>query len=113
DAASCDFANADPNESEIPMHSPVERISGPSTGSVPGNLLNGNTASFTDTYGGMISSVNPISSSVSPTITLAASDASGTPITLDTNGIVRLARGFTSSTYTTLSLIAYCTLIRP
>src|SRR5436305_10992351 len=86
DAASCDFANADPNESEMPMHSPVERISGPSTGSVPGNLLNGNTASFTDTYGGMISSVNPMSSSVSPVITRAASDASGTPIAFDTNG---------------------------
>src|SRR5215475_1611753 len=98
DAASCDFANADPNESEIPIHSPVDRISGPSTGSVPANLLNGNTASFTDTYGGTISSVNPISSSVSPIITRAASDASGTPMAFETNGIVRLARGLTSST---------------
>ena len=80
------------------MTSPVERISGPSTGSVPGNLLNGKTASFTETYGGAISSVKPISSSVSPSITRAASDASGTPIAFDTNGIVRLARGFTSST---------------
>ena len=61
----------------------------------------------------MISSVKPISSSVSPTMTRAASDASGTPIAFDTNGIVRLARGFTSSTYTTPSLIAYCTLISP
>src|SRR5215831_19218986 len=113
EAASCDFANADPNESEIPITSPVDRISGPSTGSVPANLLNGNTASFTDTYGGTISSVNPMSSSVSPTMTRAASDASGTPIAFDTNGIVRLARGFTSSTYTTPFLIAYWTLIRP
>ncbi len=46
-------------------------------------------------------------------MTRAASDASGTPIAFDTNGIVRLARGFTSSTYTTPFLIAYCTLISP
>ena len=88
----------------MPITSPVERISGPRIGSVPANLLNGNTASFTDTNGGMISSVKPMSSSVSPHITRAACDASGTPIALDTNGIVRLARGFTSSTYTTPSL---------
>ena len=56
------------------MHSPVERISGPSTGSVPGNLLNGNTASFTETYGGTISCVKPMSSSVSPIMTRAAND---------------------------------------
>src|SRR5216117_1220423 len=99
-AASCAFAKLQPNESEIPMTSPVDRISGPSTGSVPGNLLNGNTASFTDTYAGTTSSVRPTSASDSPSITRAASDASGTPIALDTNGIVRLARGFTSSTYT-------------
>ena len=65
---------------------------------MPANLLNGNTASFTETNGGMISSVNPICSSVSPHITRAACDASGTPIAFDTKGIVRLARGFTSST---------------
>src|SRR3954469_17576859 len=93
EAASWDFANADPNESEIPMHSPVERISGPSTGSVPGNLLNGNTASLTETNAGTTSCVNPMSSSVSPTITRAANDASGTPMAFETNGIVRLARG--------------------
>src|SRR5947207_8639727 len=113
DAASWDFANALPNESAIPITSPVERISGPRTGSVPGNLLNGKTASFTDTYGGANSSTKPSSSSVSPSITRAASEARGTPIALDTNGIVRLARGFTSSTYTTRFLIAYCTLISP
>jgi len=49
EAASCALANAEPNESEMPITSPVERISGPSTGSVPTNLLNGKTASFTDT----------------------------------------------------------------
>ena len=97
----------------MPITSPVDFISGPSTGSVPANLLNGNTASFTETKGGMISSVKPISSSVSPHMTRAACEASGTPIAFDTNGIVRLARGFTSSTYTTPSRIANCTFSRP
>jgi len=32
----------------IPITSPVDFISGPSTTSTPGNLTNGNTASFTD-----------------------------------------------------------------
>src|SRR5690348_14300637 len=97
----------------MPITSPVERISGLSTGSDSRNLLNGNTASLTDTYGGTISTVNPRDASDSPSITRAASDASGTPIAFDTNGMVRLARGFTSSTYTVLSLIANCTLIKP
>ena len=65
-AASCALANALPNESEMPITSPVERISGPRIGSNSRNLLNGNTASFTETYGGTISSVKPMSSSVSP-----------------------------------------------
>ena len=33
-------------------------------------------------------------------MTSAASRASGTPVALDTNGTVRLARGFTSRMYT-------------
>ncbi len=41
------FANARPNERSMPMTSPVERISGPSTVSTPGKRLNGSTASFT------------------------------------------------------------------
>src|SRR3954463_2703096 len=113
DAASWDFAKLAPKDSEIPITSPVERISGPRIGSVPANLLKGNTASFTDTYGGTISSSKPTSARDSPIMTRAANDASGTPIAFDTKGIVRLARGFTSSTYTTLSRIAYCTLISP
>ncbi len=43
----------------------------------------------------------------------AASRASGTPVALLTKGTVRDARGFTSSTYTTPSLIAYCTFMSP
>src|SRR5690242_2710171 len=87
DAAIWDLANALPKDSSMPITSPVERISGPRTGSVPGNLLNGNTASLTDTYGGAISSVNPIASSVSPSITRAAYDANGAPIAFDTKGM--------------------------
>ena len=39
--------------------------------------------------------------------------AIATPVALATNGTVRDARGFTSSTYITSSLIAYCTFISP
>ena len=42
-----------------------------------------------------------------------ATFASGTPVALLTKGVVRDARGFTSSTYTTSFLIAYCTFISP
>ena len=45
------MANAIPNESAMPMTSPVERISGPRTRSTPASLLKGKTASFTATYG--------------------------------------------------------------
>ena len=43
------FANARPNVRSMPMTSPVERISGPSTVSTSGKRLNGSTASFTAT----------------------------------------------------------------
>jgi hypothetical protein len=39
----------------MPMTSPVDFISGPSTVSTPGNLMNGNTGSFTLTCVGTIS----------------------------------------------------------
>ena len=44
-AAPC--ANASPKFSPTPITSPVDRISGPSAGSTPGNLLKGNTGDFT------------------------------------------------------------------
>ena len=94
----CDFANARPKSESIPITSPVLFISGPSSVSTPGNFTNGKTASFTEKWRGTISSVKPSSASVLPAITCAASFASGTPIALDTNGTVRDARGFTSST---------------
>jgi hypothetical protein len=43
----------------------------------------------------------------------AATFASERPAAFERYGTVRDARGFTSSTYTTSSLIAYCTFIRP
>ena len=46
-AANSDFAYAKPKLSANPITSPVERISGPSKASEPGNLLKGKTASLT------------------------------------------------------------------
>src|SRR3990172_8665512 len=100
-AANWLLANAIENRSLTPITSPVERISGPSTISTPENLMNGNTASFTETCAGSGSFVTPCSASDTPAITLAAILATGSPVALATNGTVRLARGFTSSTYTT------------
>jgi hypothetical protein len=80
------------------MTSPVDFISGPSTGSTPGNRRNGNTGAFTKTPGTRGSSVKPSDSRLSPAIARTASLTSGTPTALAMNGTVREARGFTSST---------------
>ena len=94
---------ASPKLRPAPMTSPVERISGPRIGSTPGNLLNGNTASLTEKYGGTISrGASPWSArcvfSACPTMQRAAILASGWPVALETKGTVREARGLTSST---------------
>ncbi len=68
----------------MPITSPVERISGPSTRSTPCSLVKGKTASLTVTYGWTTSSTTPSSDSVFPTITWAARLASGTPVVLET-----------------------------
>src|SRR6185295_12246027 len=86
-ALNCALAKASPKFSPTPITSPVERISGPSVGSTPGNLLNGNTGDLTKNC--------------------------GTLVALLTYGTVRDALGLTSSTYTVPSLTAYCTFIRP
>ena len=57
--------------------------------------------------------MSPSSASVRPTISCAATLASGTPVAFDRYGTVRDARGFTSSTYTTSSLTANCVFISP
>ena len=62
----------------------------------PGKRLKGKTDSLTAQYGGMISLVNPRSFSFSPAMMREASLASGTPIALETKGMVREARGLTS-----------------
>ena len=51
-APSCDLTKASPKLSPTPITSPVDFISGPRMVSTPGNLRNGNTASFTEKYGG-------------------------------------------------------------
>ncbi len=111
------LAKASPNEASMPMTSPVERISGPSSVSLSGKRLKGSTASFTATWpplAGSPSSPSARSSaSVAPSITRAATLASGTPVALAMKGTVRDARGFTSSTETAPSFTAYWTLISP
>ena len=52
-AASCDLTNASPKVSPTPITSPVDFISGPRMVSTPGKRANGNTASFTEKYGGV------------------------------------------------------------
>ncbi len=81
----------------MPMTSPVERISGPSTVSTPGKRANGNTDSFTPTC--LKSAFFSLkSASFSPAMMRAAILATGVPTTLATKGTVREARGLTSST---------------
>ena len=106
-AASCDFANAVPKPASMPITSPVDFISGPSTVSTPVNRFQGMTASFTQiaASSGKVAP-SPAGSSrsarssamLAPSITLAAALASGTAVAFDTNGTVRLARGLASRT---------------
>ncbi|SKZ92565.1 Uncharacterised protein [Mycobacteroides abscessus subsp. abscessus] len=127
-AAVCDLANARPKSASIPMTSPVDFISGLSSASTPvpskrRKRLNGNTASLT-AMGASIGAVPPSpvagssccsrsSAMVSPSMTRAHAFASGTDVAFDTNGTVRLARGFASRTYRMSSLSAYWTFISP
>ena len=96
----------------MPMTSPVERISGPSTEStmmpsVVRKRLNGSTASLTAT-GASSGTREPSNSGsrpsafssaiVAPTMMREAALASGMPSAFDTNGTVRDARGLASMT---------------
>ena len=81
----------------MPMTSPVDFISGPSTVSAPGKRPKGMTASFTLKCSKRRSSGgSPKSASLSPAMTRAAHFASGTPVAFEVKGTVRLARGFAS-----------------
>ena len=79
----------------MPITSPVERISGPSTVSTPGKRAKGNTASLTATWSSLLR-FSSKEASGSPAMMRAAMPAIGMPITLATNGTVREARGLTS-----------------
>mmetsp|Transcript_26527 Transcript_26527/g.67486 ORF Transcript_26527/g.67486 Transcript_26527/m.67486 type:complete len:206 (+) Transcript_26527:894-1511(+) len=57
-AAMAALAYAPAKSVSMPMTSPVERISGPSSVSQPGNLRKGSTTSLTDTWAGLGSAVN-------------------------------------------------------
>ncbi|MCY1534978.1 hypothetical protein D9M68_703640 [compost metagenome] len=81
-APSCDFTKASPKVLPTPITSPVDFISGPRMVSTPGNLTNGNTASFTLKYGGVTSFVMPCDASDWPAMQRAATLASWMPVAL-------------------------------
>ena len=91
------LAKAISNEPSMPITSPVDFISGPSTVSTPGKRAKGNTASFTARCLGC-AGLRPKDCRLSPAMMRAAILATAKPITLATNGTVREARGLTSST---------------
>ena len=108
------MANAVPKSRSMPITSPVDFISGPSSESMPEpsarrNRWNGSTASLT-AIGALAAGVwrrrpwrpaCPLARSsamVAPNMIRAQALASGTAVALDTNGTVRLARGLASST---------------
>ena len=80
------------------MTSPVERISGPSTGSAPGKRANGSTAALTLICEGGCHRGKFSSDRVSPAASRQAAWTRFTPVALLANGTVREARGFASST---------------
>ena len=81
------------------MTSPVDFISGPRMTSAPGKRPQGITASFMQNQSSWRSSLGrPRLAMESPAMIRAAHLASGTPVALEINGTVRLARGFASIT---------------
>ena len=84
--------------SAIPITSPVDFISGPSTASAPAKRANGSTASLTETWPLCIVGSVDRAESGSPSISRQAIFASGAPIALETKGTVREARGLASIT---------------
>ena len=97
-AARSAFANAVAKSGPVAITSPVERISGPSTGSAPGKRANGSTAAFTLTCRGARSGGRPRSAIRAPAARRQAASTRLIPVAFDANGTVREARGFTSST---------------
>ena len=107
------LANAAYKSLSIPITSPVDFISGPNMVSTLGNLINGNTDSFTQKWSISKLSGKPNSSKDFPAIILEAIFAKGTPTAFEINGTVLLARGFTSIIKTFSSLIAYWIFKKP
>ena len=97
-AAICDLRYALRKSRSMPITSPVDFISGPSTMSTPGNLTNGNTDSLTAMCASSRSSTHACGAIGWPSIAAVATLASGRPMAFETKGTVREARGFTSST---------------
>src|SRR5271165_6457580 len=116
-AAAWALAKAVGKSRAMPMTSPVERISGPSTASEPSKRSKGSTASLTETCSPKPSpwreGASSSSAMRSPSMMRQASLASGTPTALETNGTVREARGLASITYRSPACTAYWTLISP
>jgi hypothetical protein len=96
--ASQALANASPKRGEMPMTSPVDFISGPSSVSSPGNLRKGKTGALMKKSTGGRSGGSPRDSIDRPAARSAAARAMGTPMAFETNGTVREALGLTSRT---------------
>ena len=105
--AACNALVSAPVKSRsIPMTSPVDFISGPMYQSTPTSLDIEKTGALMPTsfWRGQRPPLYPMSLPAQPpSMTRVARLAAGTPVTLEMNGMVRLPRGFTSSTYTVLS----------
>ena len=116
-AAAWALAKAVGKSRAMPITSPVERISGPSSASEPSKRSNGSTASLTETCSPKPRPSRSRGSSSSeidsPSMMRQASLASGRPTALETNGTVREARGLASITYSSPACTAYCTLSSP
>ena len=97
-AARSALSSAVERSAALAITSPVERISGPSTGSLPGKRANGSTAALTLHCRGGRSGGSPSSEIVAPSARRHAALTSSTPVALLTNGTVRDARGFASIT---------------
>src|SRR5207342_1235938 len=87
-AARSALASAVGRSEALAITSPVERISGPSTGSAPGNRANGSTAALTLTSVGRDGG-SASSASVAPAASLQAASTRLIPIALLANGTVR------------------------
>ena len=98
-AAACALANAVGKSGATPITSPVERISGPISGSAPAKRSKGSTASLTETWSrGAPSAGRPSSAMRAPSMIRQAILASGIAVALETKGTVREARGLASIT---------------